>query len=155
MSDPIDFQSAALKISEERRAALTPEDERRILTAMRLLVDIKKLSLEGMEIANDLLVGKVPAGDIGMRLMDFERNLRLAGNDMTKRPLRVAHAEAFRRGETKLDEEPWSMRTRIRASEARKAREERARQDLLRASSAPSGHDAVTEEPESEAGPRF
>ena len=156
MSTAPDPQLPSLQMAQERLDALPPEEKRRILTAMQFLVDLKALHLDGLRIGSDLLEGKVPTADLGERLMDFERSLRLAANDMLKRPMRVTHAEALRKGETKLDEEPWLMRTRIRASEARKAREEKAREERFRASMTHSTRETAEAESDDEpdAGPR-
>ena len=154
MSTQSDHPAPFPQISQDRLAALTPEERRRIGMAMRFLVDVKALHLEGLAIGSDMLEGKTPAEEIGMRLLDFERNLRLAANDMLKHPLRVVHADALRTGETKLDDSAWLMRTRIKGSEARRAREDAAREARFQASTAPSSQVAVAEEPEPDAGPR-
>jgi len=127
---------------EERLAALTPEERRRIGTAMRFLKDLKGLYVEGLELGTDMLEGKVRPDDVAVRLVDFERSMRLASNEILKRPTRMLHAEALRTGRTKVDEGAWMMRARIASSEARKAREEAALNGRLVEEPEPAGSPA-------------
>lgn len=73
MSTPPDHPNLLPRISPERLAALTPEERRRIGMAMQFLVDVKDLYLEGLGIGSDMLEGKTPAEDVGMRLPQARR----------------------------------------------------------------------------------
>lgn len=150
MSDPDSAFPSPSEISAAKLAALSPEDRRRIGTAMRYLVDLKTLHNDGLQIASDLLEGKTPAVEVGMKLVDLERSLRVAANEMLQRPLRVIHSEALRKGQTKLDFEPWLMRVRIKANEARTAREDEAREERFKG---PPGDPATKESVPEEAEP--
>lgn len=148
MSDKQDTAARAAMTPAERLASLSPAEKRRIGTAMRFLVDLKALHVEGLRIGSDLLTGDADPEDVAMRLMDLERDLRVAANEIVRRPLLVAHAEAFRTGRTKLDDEAWLTRARFRASQTREERREKARQERARASSPaapPAETDAAAE----------
>lgn len=138
---------------EARLAALTPEEKQRIGIAMRYLVDIKTLHVEGLNLGNDLLQGNVPATDIAKGLMDLQHALRAASEEIVRRPLTVAHAMALRSGETKLDYEPWLRKVRVEAAQDRTDKAEHARQDRFKPISKPSVP-VEDEEPETVSAPR-
>ena len=135
-------------------AALTPEQRVRVGTSMKLILDLKTLYAEGMEISTNILKGDVPPADLAMRLLDLERTLRASADEMLRRPLRVAHEEAVRKGRTKLDQDTWLKGLRVKAAEARRARAEEEREARLNASINPTPAEEPAAEEELAARPR-
>ncbi len=135
-------------------AALTPEQRVRVGTSMKLLLDLKTLHKEGLDISTDILKGDLTPADLAVRLLDFERTLRLSAEEMLRRPLRVAHEEAVRKGRTKLDQDDWLRGLRVKAAEARRAREEEEREARFHASTIPTPAAQSTAEEELVTAPR-